>query len=60
MTNAARMPPRPAGSSVHPQATNLRTLLFGTIDGVIGVLASLPQPLFETLSRLQVSCVKTA
>ena len=32
----------------------LPTLLFGTINGVIGVIASLPQTQFTFLSRLQV------
>jgi hypothetical protein len=32
----------------------LPTLLFGTINGVIGVIASVPQAQFTFLSRLQV------
>jgi hypothetical protein len=35
-------------------ALQVNTVLYGTINGVIGVIASLPQPLFEYLNRLQV------
>eukprot|EP00798_Chlamydomonas_sp_ICE-L_P003904 gene3904-13974_t len=35
------------------EAAALKTLLFVTIEGVIGVIASLPKPLFEILAKLQ-------
>ena len=35
------------------ELTQIPTLLFGTINGVIGVIASLPKDLYEFLSKLQ-------
>lgn len=37
-------------------ALHVTTTLFGSINGVIGVVASLPQPLFEWFKRLEVRC----
>jgi hypothetical protein len=34
--------------------SDLPTLLFGTVDGALGMLVSLPPPLYEMLARLQV------
>jgi hypothetical protein len=40
------------------ELANIPTLLFGTIDGSLGVLATLPPSLFDFLTRLQVrACV---
>lgn len=36
------------------EAAAIPTMLFGTINGVIGLVASLPKPQFEFLNRLQV------
>lgn len=36
------------------ELSHIPTLLYGTINGVIGVIASLPQPLYALLDRLQV------
>jgi hypothetical protein len=36
------------------ELSDLPTLLFGTCDGALGMLVSLPPPLFEMLLRLQV------
>ncbi len=36
------------------EALHVNTILFGTINGVIGVVASLPQPLFEWFKKLEV------
>ncbi len=36
------------------EAAAIPTLLFGTINGVIGLVASLPKPQFDFLTRLQV------
>ncbi len=36
------------------EAATIPTVLFGTINGTIGVLASLPQEQFKFLERLQV------
>lgn len=38
-------------------AAKIPTILFGTINGAIGVLASLPQEQFKFLERLQVNSV---
>eukprot|EP00873_Tetraselmis_striata_P003032 jgi/Tetstr1/423296/TSEL_013995.t1 len=40
------------------EAGNIPTLLFGTINGVIGVVASLPEPMFQKLNRLQTALRK--
>ena len=36
------------------EAAHIPTTLFGTVNGALGVIASLPPPLYELLSRLQV------
>lgn len=36
------------------EALHVNTILFGTINGVIGVIASLPLPLFEWFHKLEV------
>ena len=38
-------------------AAKIPTVLFGTINGTIGVLASLPQEQFKFLERLQVAAL---
>jgi hypothetical protein len=38
------------------EAAKLPTVLFGTINGVIGVLASLPPDTYKLLEQLQVRC----
>lgn len=38
------------------EAAKIPTVLFVTINGSIGVIASLPQQQFQFLSRLQVRC----
>ncbi|GJP48061.1 hypothetical protein CLOM_g7334 [Closterium sp. NIES-68] len=40
------------------ETTNIPTVLFGTVSGAIGVVASLPQDLFSFLHRLQVCLTK--
>ena len=42
------------------EAAKIPTLLFGTINGSIGVVASLPQQQFAFLSRLQVCAISAA
>lgn len=36
------------------ELSGLPTLLYGTVEGSLGVLAALPLPLFEFLNKLQV------
>ena len=40
------------------ELANVRTLLFGTISGAIGLLASLPKDDYVFFERLQVGCCK--
>mmetsp|Transcript_12957 Transcript_12957/g.36428 ORF Transcript_12957/g.36428 Transcript_12957/m.36428 type:complete len:1117 (+) Transcript_12957:258-3608(+) len=40
------------------ESSNIQTVLFGTINGVIGVVASLPQAVFEKLTLLQTALRK--
>ena len=40
------------------ETANIPTLIFGTVNGVIGVVASLPQDLFTLLHRLQACMTK--
>lgn len=42
-----------------PEAKEIPTVIFGTVNGVIGVVASLPQDLFQFLLRLQNAMEKT-
>jgi len=39
---------QPEGEGLH-----LPTLIFGTVNGAIGVVASLPQPLYTSLLKIQ-------
>jgi DNA damage-binding protein 1 len=40
------------------EAARIPTLIYGTVEGVIGVLASLPQDQFAVLQRLQTALNK--
>ena len=40
------------------ELSTVQTLLYGTVEGAIGVVASLPRPLFEFLERLQAAMRK--
>jgi len=40
------------------EAAHIPTLIYGTVNGVIGVVASLPQEMYSMLSRLQTSLNK--
>lgn len=42
------------------ETTKIPTVLFGTILGIIGVIASLPRQQFQFLEKLQVCIVSTA
>ena len=47
-------PPPPPLASAPAELSQLPTLLYGTINGVLGLVASLPQPTYALLESLQV------
>ena len=43
-----------------PDGEHIPTVLFGTINGVIGLVASLPETVFTKLSKIQVNdCLRS-